>query len=319
MRAKMPLWLACLAVLCSGCGDSYVDDDEGDVPLTEIPHERTGTIPVHGGFVDGTAVELYRMGTFVPAESGWFPSYDEFPGMPVGRMFVRVNSAGELRVDQEQRPIIDSLPQQAGYSDFFELVAVTFPDDYSANEIKSRATLLRAGHPLQYSGRIVNCPVVGPDAKLEPPTGTPVGETRLVKLWYRNQTVHCMLMDGGAHLLGDKGAPLFKAYGTPTVGEEKEFRVAASEVYALSTRAFSGADRVSNIPVPNNDIFRHLPGSSSYSPLTQIWDVTVPVDYQIGGLTSYQDLFPVPDFTDPRIEERSPEAFCNCPIVTVGN
>jgi hypothetical protein len=320
MIRRTSLWVWLPAVLVAGCGDPNVDEDEGTVPLTEIPHDRTGTIPVRGGFVDGKPVELYRMGTFVPGTSGWFPSYDTFPGMPVGEMFVWINEKGELRIDQDQRPVIDSLPQQAGYSDFFELVAVTAPDDYSANDIKSRATLLRADFPLQHSGRIVNCPVSGPDAKLEKPAGKPTGEFPLVKLWYRKKTVHCLLMDGGLHLLGQgRGAPLFKIYSTPTnVGDEKEHRVAADDVYTMITNAFTGADRVTNIPVPDNDIFDRLPGDASYSPLAKIWDVTVPSDYQLGGIRSHADLFPVPDFTDPRIVERSPDAFCNCPIVSVG-
>jgi len=310
-------WAVVVVVAMGGCGDSLVDEEEGDVPLTEIPFDRTGTIALQAGFVDGKAVEFYRMGTFVPDESGWFPSYDKFPGMPVGEMFVWINDAGELRLDHPQRPIIDTLPLQAEYSDFFELVAVT-DDSTSANDIKSRATLLRAGLHLQYSGRIVNCPVVGPKASLAPSKSS--SQFPLVKLWYRKKTVHCLLMDGGTHLLGQgKGAPVFKVYGTPTVGEDREYRVAAREVYHMVTKAFIGADQVTDIPVPDNDIFLQPPSSAGYSPLARIWDVTVPTDYQLGGLTSHADLFPVPDFKDPRIVERSPEAFCNCPIVSVGN
>jgi hypothetical protein len=320
MRLESVLWVVVLVPLA--CADPYVDDDEGAVALTEIPFERTKTIPVRQGFINGKAVEFYRMGTFVPADSGWFPSFESFPGMPVGEMFVWLTYEGGnpvLKLDHPQKPIIDTLPKQAHYSDFFELVGVDAPDGYNANDIKSRATLLRAGYDLVYAGRIVNCPLVGPKAKLEPPKkGKAMAEYPLVEVWYRGQTVQCLLMDGGAHLT-DKGGKVFKTFGTAITPEKKEFRVAATDVYTLITGAFTGADRVSNIPVPSNDVFRHTPDSPGYSPLTKIWDVTVPSDYQVGQVVSYDDLFPIPGFTDPRIEERSPEAFCNCPIARVGN
>jgi hypothetical protein len=306
-------------VLCA-CADPYVDDDEGEVPLDEIPYERTKTIPIHQGYVDGKPVEFYRLGNFVPADTAWFPSYTKFPGMPVNDLYVWITNEGgkaAFKLDHPQTPIIDTLPEQAGYSDFFEIVGVDAPDDYTANDIKSRATLLRAGYDLIRTGRVVNCPLVGPEAKLEPSKGAATAEHPMIELWYRKQKVRCLLIDGGAHLTA-KGGKVFKVSGQQITDKVSEFRVAATEVYALRAAAFSGPDLVSNIPVPGNDIFLHLPGSNNYSPLTKIWDVTVPSDYKVGQLGSHADLFPIPDFTDPRIEERSPDAFCNCPIVRVG-
>jgi hypothetical protein len=319
LGGALPVVMAtALMALAPGCGDELVDEDKGDVPLTEIPHERNKQIPLQKGYIDGKAVEFYRMGTFVPADTAWFPSYEEFPGMPVGEMFVWIAAGGKLNLDNPQRPIIDTLPMQAGYSDFFELVAVSGPGDYNANDIKSRATLLRAGYNLQHSGRVVNCPVVGPDAKLAPTTAATGVTYPLVKLWHRGRTVHCLLMDGGVHLLGDKGAPVFKVSTTEITDDRNEMRVSAAEIYSLIARAFGGSDAVGQIQVPESDIFRYAPGSGSYSPLAKIWDVTVPSDYQVGEVVSHADLFPVPDFTDPRIEEHSPESFCNCPIARVG-
>jgi hypothetical protein len=317
---KTVLMLGVVAQLLCACADPYVDDDEGEVPLDEIPFERTRTIPIQKGFMDGKPVEFYHLGDFVPADTDWFPSYTKFPGMPVNEMFVWVTTEGGkavFRLDHPQTPIIDTLPKQAGSSDFFEIVGVDAPDDYAANDIKSRATLLRAGYDLIHTGRVVNCPIVGPAAKLEPPEGAALAEHPVVDLWYRKQKVRCLLMDGGVHLT-QKGGKVFKVTGQEITDSTSEFRVAATEVYTLRSSAFSGPDLVSNIPVPGNDIFRHLPGSNTYTPLTKVWDVTVPSDYQVGQLVSYADLFPIPDFTDPRIQERSPDAFCNCPIVRVG-
>lgn len=306
-------WLAAAAV-CGACG-GYVDEDEGPVPEDEIPFELRGPIKVNTGYLGGKSVEYYNMGVFVPASSSWFPSYDTFPGMPVRKMYVFLDGAGE-RATEPQYPIIDTLPKQARYSSFFELVEVRPPDDYQANDIKSRGTLIKAGYAEGgETGLIVNCPVVGRDAVLGPASSNAAQYPRL-KVWYRRQLAHCMLMDGGRHLLA-RGAHIFRPFvDTEATHGVTEYRIPAIEVHTLLTRAFNGADRVSNIPVPGNDIFQHSPGTAAYSPLMQIFEVTVPSDYKLGAKSSYQQLYPLGDeFDDPAIEERDPEAFCNCPIV----
>lgn len=313
------LLFICIGIaLLAACGQ-FQDEDEGEVALTEVPLERRGTISVRKGYIDGKPVEFYRMSTFVPASTSWFPSYDTFPGMPVKEMYIWTDGNGNPSLGQSQLPIIDTLPLQANTSDFFEIVAVTPTEEYSANDIKSRGTLLRAGtFDLKHTGKIVNCPVVTAGTKLAGTGGQPLSTPRLLKLWYRKKTTYCLLMDGGAHLYPDGGGKPFAVFSTDRSDGSFEHRVPAAEVYTMQSRAYGGEDRISNIPVPDNDIFIHDPNGPSYSPLVKIWDVSVPSDYKVGQLTSHADLFPIPDFTDPRIEERSPEAFCNCPIVRLG-
>jgi hypothetical protein len=182
--------------------------------------------------------------------------------------------------------------------------------DTAANDIKSRATVLRSGFALEHTGRVVNCPLVGENATLG---GAAAGKGRKLALWYRKKTTHCMLLDGGGSL------PAPRVFSTPVAAGRSELRVAAGDLYTLRSTAFTGADEVRNIPVPQNEIFRHPPGSPEYTPLLKIWDVTRPSDYQVGQIRSYADLFPVPGFTDPSITARTPEAFCNCPLVSTAD
>jgi hypothetical protein len=307
-----------LLLLYVGCA-GFEDEDEGEVPLTEIPLERQKTIEVRKGYVEGKGVEYYRMGTYEPGNT----NYDEFPGAPVHEMYVWLDPSGRPSLGLEQLPIIDTLPLQVEHTDFFEIVGVTPPGDYEANAIKSRGTLLRAaeageGFEFIYTNWVVNCPVVGPNATLEKMEGF-----RKLKVWYRKKVTHCIMMDGNRRFDEQAGAPSFKVsstpHGEPPTGDGRStHQVPAREGYFFQAKAFRSSDFVTGISLPGNDIFRYTPANKNdYSPLVKIWDVEVPADYQVGSITSYGDLFPIPEYdTDRRITERTPEAFCNCPIMT---
>jgi hypothetical protein len=308
-------------LLTAGCS-TLVDEDEGEVLITEIPFARQGAIKASRGYVDGKPVEFFNMGTFVPGNSSWFPAYDKFPGMVVNPIYIWAGAKGLPSLDTPQLPIIDTLPLQAQYADFFEVILVSPPADYVDNDIKSRGTLLRSDLELTATGWVVNCPVVGPkmtlsryDSKANSWVTTNVGGYRKIKVWYRKKVAYCYLMDGARRLVGQSGAPDFKINSTRLGGASgNQLEVPAGEVYTMTTSAFTGADLQSGIAVPGNDIFLYKPGQKEYTPLVRIWEVAVPSDYKLGQLTSRDDLFPVPGFDDPRITERSPEAFCNCPI-----
>lgn len=311
--------LVVAACLAAGCG-GFIDDDEGQVSRSEFSKARKGVVAVQRGYLDNKVVEYYRFDTFTPGNTTWFPSYTKFPGVPVNDMFVMADAAGSIALQADgQYPIIDTLPSQARYTDFFELVAFRPDSDYVVNDIKSKSTLVKAGFQRSRTGGIVVCPVVGPDATLAAPTGTALFglQKTPIKVWYRNKRTHCFLLEGGKYLMSD-GAPPVTPSAAKVSNDRTLYSVPAAEVYSLITSVFSGADLVSKIPVPGNDIFRYGPGNTKYSPVAQVWDVTVPNDYKAGARTSYAELFPVKDFTDPGIVKRNPDAFFINSIVTVG-
>ena len=311
--------IATAACVLAGCG-GFVDDDEGRVPLSEFSKARQGLVAAQKGYLDTRVVEYYRFDTFTPGLTSWFPMYTKFPGMPVNDMYVQAQGGKIIPLGADgQAPIIDTLPSQARYTDVFELVAFHPDSGYKANDIKSKATLIAADYPRTRTGGVVVCPVVGPKATLAKPSGTPLFGLKLtpIKVWYRKKQTHCFLLEGGKYLLSDGAMP--PATSRVKVGGGRDqFSVPAAEIYTLITSAFSGADAVTKIPVPGNDIFRYGPGDAKYSPVTQVWDVTVPSDYKVGARTSYAELFPVKDFTDPGIVKRNPDAFFINSIVTVG-
>jgi|GEM_PF-5904605 hypothetical protein len=302
------------AIIFTGGCTPLIDEDEGAILPSEIPFERHAEISLRRGYIDAKRVEYYLFEpSFVPGDTDWFPSYDKFPGMPVQAMYVWKKPSGEP--DFDQRPIIDRLPFQAEYSDFFEIVWVKPSGDYKTNDIKSRATLLRADFELEYSGAVLNCPLIGAEASLQQSSATVMARYRKLRLWYRNQSAFCITMEGSDALYSTDGLPQPKSVAQTVTGSRKEIRVIPAEVYTLQASTYSGADLVTGIAVPQNNIFRYGPGQNDYSPLSKVWKVTVPSDYKKGELSSYGDLFPIEDFVDPRIEETSPQVFHNASVV----
>src|SRR5207237_4377567 len=63
-----------------------------------------------------------------------------------------------------QRKIIDTIPGQPGYNDFWRVFKVLAPSGYVANTIRSLAHAVASGYTIQMTHTVVNCPVVNPNA-----------------------------------------------------------------------------------------------------------------------------------------------------------
>ena len=59
-----------------------------------------------------------------------------------------------------QFPVIDVIPGDEGYNDFWGMIKVTVPADYAANSVTSLAGITAAGYAMENTGVIINCPVV---------------------------------------------------------------------------------------------------------------------------------------------------------------
>ena len=62
--------------------------------------------------------------------------------------------------DPAQSPVIDVIPGDEGYNDFWGMIKVTVPADYEANSVTSLAGITAAGYAMENTGVIINCPVV---------------------------------------------------------------------------------------------------------------------------------------------------------------
>lgn len=95
---------------------------------------------------------------------------------------------GEDKPVDGQLNIIDVIPGDPGYNDFWHVHKVTVPDDYVANTITNLADLMDSGYPIERTNMIVNCPVVpeGSTADLRYKASESNG---LVRGWYKDQVV----------------------------------------------------------------------------------------------------------------------------------
>lgn len=59
-----------------------------------------------------------------------------------------------------QLNIINVIPGDAGYNDFWQVFKVTVPDDYVANTVTSYSEIVAKGYAIEQTNNIVNCPVV---------------------------------------------------------------------------------------------------------------------------------------------------------------
>jgi len=95
---------------------------------------------------------------------------------------------GETGPVPGQMNIIDVIPGDEGYNDFWEVQKVTVPADYIANTVTSFQQISDAGYPIEETTTLVNCPVVpeGSTARLRLTGGSP----ELTLGWYKGMVVY---------------------------------------------------------------------------------------------------------------------------------
>jgi len=135
-------------------------------PVTGIP--RPSTIPR----VDG----WYRNTTVSYLDYGVQPNITA----PI-LVFFQAASPGDMVAGQ--RNLIDAIPGQPGYSDFWRVHKVLVPSGYAANSIRSFEDAVASGYPIESTSIVVNCPVVNPGTTIQGSSTPPVSG------WYRNREV----------------------------------------------------------------------------------------------------------------------------------
>lgn len=218
--------------------------------------------------------------------------YYNFDVMPVNPAPIYVLFRdGETQPVAGQPNIVDVIPGDANYSDFWRVVRVTVPQNYVANTITSRAQIVAAGYAMQETTTLVNCPIV-PEGSTASQGG---GAEGLTRGWYKGQVVFYFNF-GEAPLtstaIGEvPTSPIFVTFNVnpdlPNGGPPSGFRTETGTVQT-------------------HNVVATLPGQSGYSPL---WAV---LPYDNAAFDVVNDLgsaaaargFPM-------------AAYVNCPIVLV--
>lgn len=94
---------------------------------------------------------------------------------------------GESSPVPDQLNIVDVVPGDAGYNDFWQVVKVTVPDDYEANVVTSLSQIQDEGYSMEMTNMLVNCPIVPEGSTASKRVGG--GETGLTRGWYKDKIV----------------------------------------------------------------------------------------------------------------------------------
>lgn len=225
--------------------------------------------------------------------NGELVSYYNFDVMPLEPAPIYVLfKEGESAPVEGQLNIIDVIPGDTGYNDFWEVQKVTVPQDYVANTITSFDEISNAGYSIEETTTLVNCPVV--------PDGSTAylrinGEsTGLTRGWYKNQVVYYFnFTEKALNTNGADQVPLSPIYVTFNINPGEE-----------GGGAPSGFVKEENTHRAHN-VIATLPEDAGYSPL---WMVNV---YDNADFWNVKDLTTA---TSANILANG-VANVNCPVV----
>lgn len=200
---------------------------------------------------------------------------------------------GETTPVAGQLNIIDVLPGEMGYNDFWQIVKVTVPSNYKANEVASYDEIVQRKYKLEVTTQLVNCPVV--------PEGSTAAKrlngesTALVLGWYDEKIVSYFNF-GEKALSTSAGlvptAPIYVSFvinatSDPASGPASGFK---TETGSMQTHNVVGA----------------MPTDAGYSPL---WIVNAYDNANFGAVTNLQ--------TALAINQTNLGAAVNCPLVSI--
>ncbi|AFO57357.1 hypothetical protein [Natrinema sp. J7-2] len=277
--------------------------DPGDAPRTRIDRfsDAAGTLMVRSDAnelpepnepIDFDQKPFVTEGFGPDGEMVTYYNFDVQPTTPAP--IYALFREGEETPLEDQRNIIDVIPGDEGYNDFWHVHEVTVPADYEANTATSVQDLQDGGYDITATDVLKNCPVVPDGSTASLRHGE--GDTGLVEGWYEGQIVSYFLFEETPLTVTDGSVPVSPIYVTfnENPGED-----GGGPPSGFVTE--DGGDRTHNVvaTVPNDD---------GYSPL---WSINV---YDNADFASVSDL---ESATAATLLE-SDVATVNCPVVSVG-
>ena len=301
------LYLVLLAIAVTAC------DDDGDLMAPELPldpataprvvidrfsddagnlfvRSANSGLPAAGAAIDFDQAPFITQGFGPQGQVVRYYNFDVQPTAPAP-IWVLFRDGSSTPVEG-QLNIIDVIPGDAGYNDFWQVVRVTVPVDYLANTATSIQDLLDAGYAMETTNTLVNCPVVPEGSVASEGTGA----NGLSQGWYKDQL---------AFYFNFSEAPLSVTAGAvPTSPIFVAFNIDPDQPGGGPASGFMHQGSSSQ----SHNVLATLPSDAGYSPL---WGV---MPYDNGSFAEVRDLGSAqaaPSFGFA--------ATVNCPVVFVGS
>ncbi len=257
-------------------GEALSPDDASVLAVDRFSQERASdlSVPDPGEPIDFDA-DYYEVGLGPDGAEAAYYGLGGSSGftMPVYQL-VDANDAPIA----DQLPIVDALPGENAYSDFWQLVLVRVPAGYVANTITSADEVLATDYERVPTVEVHNRPLVPPGsvAALASDAGAPT------LAWYGDDVVHALAFD------------------------EAPVRVRGSLVdyAAIYVCLAESGDFCADDDGNTHNVVAAVPGQDGYSPLWKIWR------YDVGVFDDVMDL--------PSAQAADAETvtgLVNCPLV----
>lgn len=187
--------------------------------------------------------------------NGEIVAYYNFDVMPTATAPIYVPMHNGKTIDG-QLNIIEKIPGEAGYNDFWLVNAVEVPEDFVANTLTSLADIQKAGYTVTPTTTIVNCPVAPKGSTASKRAGG--GSTGLVRGWYKGKIVRYFSFEEKA--LNGSSVPVSPIYVTFNINPDQPGGGPPSGFVTESGTA------------QTHNVLATLPADATYSPL---WLVNV--------------------------------------------
>lgn len=162
---------------------------------------------------------------------------------------------GESTPLSGQNNVINVIPGDAGYNDFWLVKKVNVPSNYVPNTLTSEAEILASGFNIETTNVAVNCPVV-PFGSTAARSKTPNTQSLLTLGWYKGKAVAYFNFDEASITTANglvPTSPIYVMFNDNNAGPSSGFRTEP------------GTNQTHNVVATS-------PGNSGYSPL---WSVNV--------------------------------------------
>ncbi|MDQ2072238.1 hypothetical protein RBH20_06750 [Haloarcula sp. H-GB4] len=194
---------------------------------------------------------------------------------------------------EDQLNIIDVVPGDEGYNDFWQVHKVTVPDSYEANTATSVSHIQEAGYDIEPTETIKNCPVVPDGSTAELRHSVDSSSADLVEGWYDGEVVPYFLFGEASLSSSDGTVPVSPIYVSFNANPDEEGGGPPSGFLSEE-----GSDQTHNVTAT-------VPGDDGYSPL---WLVNI---FDNADFDSVSDL----DSAQDADILASGAAMVNCPVV----
>ncbi len=298
-----------LALLAGGCSDDGVTPEAPPQPPDPATAQRAaidrfsdtaghlfvrstnGSLPAAGAAIDFDQAPFITQGFGPDGQVVRYYNFDVHPATPAPIwVLFREGSATPV---EGQLNIIDAIPGDPGYNDFWQVWKVTVPVDYVANKATSIQDVLDAGYAMEATTTIVNCPVVPEGSVAREGSGA----EGLIQGWYKDQLVFYFNF-------GEASLTTTEAGTVPTSPIFVAFNVNPDQPDGGPASGFmhQGAS------IQSRNVVATVPGDAGYSPLWEVFPYDNASFAQVTDLASAQAA---PSF--------GLAATVNCPVVFVGS